>query len=273
MDDLILSAAVAPSTGYTTKILNGGSMRNTGTEYSLSMTPIDGREFTWVSRTTFANVWSRVTHLDVPCFLGGSFFSQRFGAPYVCTGYSVTTLQAFNGWDSTFSGGTFVSRTRHISNWDSAPKYTMGFSNDFTWKNFSLSSLFDYRRGGYAVDLTGLYVDPVEILQDTMMTNTRFGNYLKGYAAYVEPAGFVKLRELSLTYTVPRSVVALAHRRRRSHAAAATERPQPGDVDQVQGLRPGSLELQQPEHRPLPGRDALSAQSKRVLLGDRQLLT
>ncbi|HUX32890.1 MAG TPA: SusC/RagA family TonB-linked outer membrane protein [Gemmatimonadaceae bacterium] len=207
VDDLILSAAVAPSTGYTTKILNGGSMRNTGTEYSLSMTPIEGRNFTWVSRTTFANVWSRVTHLDVPCFLAGSFFSQRFGAPYVCTGYSVSTIQAFNGWDSTFSGGTFVSRTRHISNWDSAPKYTMGFSNDFTWKNFSLSSLFDYRRGGYAVDLTGLYVDPVQILEDTTMSNARFGNYLKGYAAYVEPAGFVKLRELSLTYTLPRSLV------------------------------------------------------------------
>lgn len=206
VSDLILSAAVAPSTGYGTKILNGGSMRNTGTEYSLSMTPIDRGSFTWVSRTTFANVWSRVTNLAVPCFLGGAFFSQRFGAPYVCTGYSVTTLQAFNGWDSTFVGGQFKSRTRHISNWESAPKYTMGFYNELDFKDFTLSGLLDYRRGGYAVDLTGLYVDPVEILQDTAMTNARFGNYLKGYASYVEPAGFVKLRELNLTYRVPRSV-------------------------------------------------------------------
>ncbi len=206
VSDLILSAAVAPSTGYTTKILNGGSMRNTGTEYSLSMTPIDRGSFTWVSRTTFANVWSRVTNLAVPCFLGGAFFSQRFGAPYVCTGYSVTTLQAFNGWDTTFAGGKMVSRTRHISNWESAPKYTMGFYNEFDYKDFSLSGLVDYRRGGYAVDLTGLYVDPVQILQDTAMTNARFGRFLKGYAAYVEPAGFVKLREINLTYHLPRAV-------------------------------------------------------------------
>ena len=208
VSDLILSAAVAPSTGYATKILNGGAMRNTGTEYSLSMTPIDRGGFTWVSRTTFANVWSRVTNLAVPCFLGGAYFSQRFGAPYVCTGYSVTTLQAFNGWDTTFVGGAFKSRTRHITNWDSAPKYTMGFSNEFDYKNFSLSSLFDVRHGGYAVNLTGLYTDPVEILQDTAMTQKRFGNYLKGYASYVEPAGFVKLRELTLSYRLPHSVVA-----------------------------------------------------------------
>jgi len=206
VSDLILSAAVAPSTGYTTKILNGGSMRNTGTEYSLSLTPIDRGGLTWVSRTTFANVWSRVTQLDVPCFLGGAFFSQRFGAPYVCTGYSVTTIQAFNGWDSTFTNGAFVSRARHISNWESAPKFTMGFYNEVDWKDFSFSGLVDYRKGGYAVDLTGLYVDPVQILQDTAMSNARFNSYLKGYAAYVEPAGFVKLRELNVTYHIPRAV-------------------------------------------------------------------
>ncbi len=206
--DLILSAAVAPSTGYTTKILNGGSMRNTGTEYSLSMTPIDRGKFTWVSRTTFANVWSRVTHLDVPCFTpGGVSFSLRFGQPYVCTGRSVTTLQVYNGWDSTFANGSFVSRTRHITYLESAPKFTMGFSNEFDYGNFRLSSLVDYRRGGYAVDLTGLFVDPTQILADTALNNYRLGRYIQGYGAYVEPAGFVKLRELTLSYQLPRSVV------------------------------------------------------------------
>ena len=210
VNDLILFAAVAPSTGYTTKILNGGAMRNTGTEYSLSMTPIDRAGFTWISRTTFANVWSRVTSLAVPCFLGtattGS--SQRFGAPYVCTGYSVTTVQAFNGWDTTFVGGVYKSRARHITNWDSAPKYTMGFSNEFDYKNFSLSSLFDVRRGGYVVNVTALYVDPARILQDTAMTDARLARYNQGYAAFVQPAGFVKLRELTLSYRLPHSVVA-----------------------------------------------------------------
>ncbi len=202
--DLILSAAVAPSTGYGTKILNGGAMRNTGTEYALSMTPIDRGKFTWVSRTTFANVWSRVTHLDVPCFVpGGVSFSLRFGQPWVCTGQSVTTLQVYNGWDSTFSGGTFVSRARHKTYLESAPKYTMGFSNELDYGNFRLTSLFDYRRGGYAVDLTGLFVDPTSILSDTAMTNARLTRYIQGYGAYVEPAGFVKLRELTLSYLLP----------------------------------------------------------------------
>ncbi len=206
--DLILSAAVAPSSGFTTQIMNGGSMRNDGTEYSLSMTPVDQHGVTWISRTTFANVWSRVTHLDVPCFVPGvGSFGLTFGQPWVCTGNSVTTLTASNGFDSTFVNGAYVSRKRHTSYWDSAPKYTMGFSNEVDWKNLSLSTLVDYRRGGYAVDLTGLYVDPVQILQDTAMTNARFGRFLQGYAAYVEPAGFVKIREISLSIRLPQSWV------------------------------------------------------------------
>ncbi len=198
--NLILSAAVAPSSGYTTQVMNGGSMQNNGTEYTFSMTPIDQHGVTWVSHTTFANVWSRVTSLDVPCFVPGvGSFGLSFGQPWVCTGMSVTTLKASNG--------TNPDGSTHISYWDSAPKYTMGFSNEVDWNRFALSSLVDYRRGGYAVDLTGLYVDPIQILQDTAMSNARFNRFLQGYAAYVEPAGFVKIREISLSYTLPQSLV------------------------------------------------------------------
>ena len=39
------------------------------------------------------------------------------------------------------------------------------------------------------------------------MTNARFGRFLQGYAAYVEPAGFVKIREISLSIRLPQSWV------------------------------------------------------------------
>jgi TonB-linked SusC/RagA family outer membrane protein len=205
--DLVLSAAVSPSTGFTTQFVNGGSLRNTGTEYSLSLTPLQTNDFQWVSRTTYATVWSQVTSLNVPCFNGGAYFSLRYGAPFICQGYSTTTVQADNGWDTTSVNGAFKSRKRHIQNFESAPKYTMGFSNEFTWKQWRLYGLFDYREGGYAVDLTGLYFDPTALLADTAFSNKRLTAYGKGYSAYLEPAGFVKLREISVSYTLPKMLM------------------------------------------------------------------
>ncbi len=203
--DLVLSAAVAPSTGFTTQYINGGALRNTGTEYSVSMTPLQTQDWQWVSHTTFATAWNKVTKLSVPCFNGGAFFSLRYGAPYICQGYSTSTVQAYNGYDTTFVNGTYASRARHKQTWESAPKFTMGFSNEFTWKSIRLSSLFDVRHGGYAVDLTGLYYDPVALLADTAFSNARLGRFSKGYASYLEPAGFVKLRELNLSIPLPKS--------------------------------------------------------------------
>lgn len=204
--DLILQATIAPTTGFTSKFVNGGTLQNTGTEFGLNITPITNRDFTWVSRTTYARNAGRITKLDVPCFNGGAFFSLRYGAPYICEGFSQGTVQAYNGYDTTFSStGAFVSRARHVQNFESSPDFTMGFSNDLSYKQFTLYGLLDWRKGGKAVDLTGLYFDPTELLSDLEFSRERFGRFLKGYAAYLEPAGFVKLREVTLTYTLPRT--------------------------------------------------------------------
>ena len=98
VDDLILSAAVASTSGFSTKFINGGALQNTGTELGLSVTPVQRNNFTWVSRTTYANVDGQITRLDVPCFNGGSYFGTAYGAPYVCQGYSPSAAQARDGF-------------------------------------------------------------------------------------------------------------------------------------------------------------------------------
>jgi TonB-linked SusC/RagA family outer membrane protein len=198
ISNLILAAGLAPSTGFTTEYVNGGSMRNTGVEYSLEITPIQNRQFSWVSRTTFANVASQITKLSVPCFNAGAGFAVQFGLSYICQGLSATTVQADNGT---------VNGQPYLQNWDAAPKYTVGFSNELKFGQFRVYSLIDWRQGGYAVDLTGLYYDPTQLLADTALSNRRFTAFQNGYASYLEPAGFVKFRELSLSYMLPKSLV------------------------------------------------------------------
>jgi TonB-dependent starch-binding outer membrane protein SusC len=209
--DLILAASIASTSGFSTKYINGGALQNTGTEIGLNITPIQSDKFSWVSRTTFANVDGRITRLDVPCFNGGSFFGTAYGAPYVCAGFSPSDVQARNGFDSTFSStGAFVSRARHITNYESAPNFNMGFSNEFNVGPFRLYGLLDWRSGGKVANLTNAYFDPftsdgLGFLADTARSAARIKAVAAG-ASYLEDAGFLKLREISVSYTIPKTV-------------------------------------------------------------------
>lgn len=216
ISDLVLNAAVAPSTGFTTKIINGGEFYTTGTEIGLSIEPVRTRMLNWVSRTTFANTNNRITKLvdpatgiDVPCFNGGSFFSVRFGAPYVCTGRSLTTLQVNDGCSVPLSpSGSCPGVGRTIFKFvESAPDFNMGFSNEFNFGPVRLSTLLDWRKGGYVVNLTNLYFDPVLLLADTIASTERFAAYRAAKGPYTENAGFVKLREVALSYALPKNLV------------------------------------------------------------------
>lgn len=208
---LVLSAALAPSTGYTSKIINGGSLMNVGTEIGLNMTPIQSSVFTWNSNTTFSRNKGEVTSLPVPAFNTGSGFGQRFGSTRVQVGYPITQLVTYKGFDSTFVNGVYAGRSRHeIFVGDEAPDFQMGFTNDFTAGRFHLSSLIDWRKGGYVANLTNDYFD-FDIaggnFADTAGRNLRAKQYRTlGYPVYVEHASFAKLREVTLSYDLPPAI-------------------------------------------------------------------
>jgi TonB-linked SusC/RagA family outer membrane protein len=219
VEDLILAASVANTSGFTTKYVNGGALQNTGTEIGLNITPIQRDGFSWISRTTYASVNGRITKLQnsdgtpLPCFNGGSYFGTGYGAPYVCTGYSPSTVQARNGYDSTFSAtGQYLRRSRRITAYESAPRFTMGFSNEFNVGPVRLYGLVDYRNGGKVANLTNAYFDfttndGTGFLADTAASHARVINYTQMGGSYLEDGGFVKLREISVSYTLPRNLV------------------------------------------------------------------
>jgi TonB-linked SusC/RagA family outer membrane protein len=221
VSDLILAIPVATTSGFGTKNVNAGALQNTGTEVGLNITPIQTGSITWVSRTTYANVDSRITSLRDPqtglvqCGNFGSFFSTSYGAPYVCEGWSPSSVQARNGFDSTFScgpagtcnTGTFVSRARRLSIFESAPDFNMGFSNEINVGPVRLYGLVEWRKGGKVANLTNAYFDQATadgtgMRGDTAATIARNASFANG-GSYLESASFAKLRELSVSYTIP----------------------------------------------------------------------
>jgi TonB-dependent starch-binding outer membrane protein SusC len=209
---MTLTAGLAPSTGFTTKVINGGSLQNVGTEVGLNLVPIQSGTFSWTSNTTFSRNKNKVLSLPVPPFTTGAGFSERFGDYKIQVGQSATQIVVFDG----FIPGT--TTRREISIGDQNPDFQMGFSNDFTLGKLTLSSLLDWRKGGYAVNLTNDYFDfnvTGSNLADTLAAQKRGAAFLAGQPVYAEHASFAKLRELTLSYDLGES---FAHRMFGNHA-------------------------------------------------------
>ena len=234
IDDLILTAIRAPSTGFTSQVVNGGSIVNRGYEISVNMTPLQWGSFNWISRTTFAHNHAIVTQLPVPAFNTGGF-GIGFGATRIQVGASPTAIIGRNGRDSTWRNaagalvhrgdagcgpsntaaecGTFVSRVDHLDIiGDQNPRFTMGFSNELNYGPLRVTSLFDWRHGGNIANLTNDYLldccaDNQGTMGDTaLVTKLRHLQVdLRSTKAWLEDATFVKLRELSLSYALPKS--------------------------------------------------------------------
>ncbi len=209
---LVLTPALAPSSGFTTHVINGGSLQNVGTEIGVNLVPIQSGMFSWTSNTTFSRNKNKVLSLPVPAFTTGAGFSERFGDYKIAVGQSATQIVVFDG----FIPGTRTRREVTIG--DQNPDFQMGFSNDFTLGKLTLSSLLDWRKGGYAVNLTANYFDgnlAGSNLADTLASQKRFGSFLAGNPVYAEHASFAKLRELTLSYDLGES---FAHRMFGGHA-------------------------------------------------------
>ncbi len=204
IDNLLLQASVAPSTGFSSQTINGGQIVTHGTEIELGITPIQGERFSWISQTTYASNKGRVTRLPVPGFIPTSgSFGSRFGNAFIQQGQLVTVLQAVNGCTALSSTGTCPAANRILRFMgNSAPDYTMGFSNDLSFGPVRFSSLIDWRKGGLGVNLTNNYFDG-GLLADTAVGNQRLRDFGAGKAVYVENTGFVKLREITLGYDLP----------------------------------------------------------------------
>ena len=206
IDNLLLQAAVAPSTGFALRTINGGQIVNHGTEIELEMTPIRTGNFQWVSGTTYSSAKGKVTRLPVPGFIPASgSFGSRFGNAFVQQGQLVTVLQAVNGCTALNAAGTSCPAANRILMFmgNSAPDYQMGFSNDLSFGSFRFSSLLDWRKGGLGVNLTNDYFYGSDLHPDTALARAQLSNFFKGKAVFVEPSGFVKLREVTLGYELP----------------------------------------------------------------------
>ncbi|ADY53679.1 TonB-dependent receptor plug [Pseudopedobacter saltans DSM 12145] len=236
--DQLIPITVSPSTGYFSKYVNAGEVQNTGVEIALNLVPVKTKDFSWGIDFNFADNNQKVRSLapGVPQYSLASGYSgldikaeigESFGL------YGSKWLRNENG-DIIVDAVTGLKKTQTAQRLGSIyADWTMGINNSFSYKNFNFSALLDIRKGGVfysgtvaslrssglAVETGGertpIVIDGVVESNGSYIPNTKAipaQNYWAAEGnttnteANVFDAGFVKLREVLLSYRVPSTV-------------------------------------------------------------------
>lgn len=195
ISDLILFRELPPSSGFDEEVINGGEMRTYGFEASLALTPFKSSDFGWTTRVNFYKTKSTITRLDVPAFntLG---FADILGRFRVEEGKSATQIVGLENGVLQQLG-------------DETPDFQMSFINNFQWKNFDASMLWEWKQGGDIINLTFLLSDlfGTSADLDTPEGQARANAFEKTTHQLIEDGTYLKLREASIGYTFDKETV------------------------------------------------------------------
>lgn len=155
------------ATGYVLNTLNVGSTRNTGIEISLDGTPIQTKDFSWNVRLNFNRMRNEVLTLpdNVPEFYISDTWLYGNARGGLVRGGPSTSITAF-GYQRNNNGDILIDPANGLplvdANFkvrgDRNPNYTLGINNNFRYKNWTLSMLWDLKVGGDVFNGTNMFL-------------------------------------------------------------------------------------------------------------------
>ncbi len=189
---MLFDRSLPPSIGFSTQVLNDADLENKGIEIALNARPVSNENVTWNSTINWWRNEATYTRLGVPPFTApGNGFGLGLGTFYIQEGGSVTGI--YQNVDGT---PTEVGNT--------APDFQMSFYNTVNFlNNFDFSFLLHWKKGSENLNLS-------DLLFDDGGTNPIIDERGSQYAdTWIQPAGYWRLREVALYYTIPKSALAV----------------------------------------------------------------
>ena len=231
----IVESNVALSSGYRTAVLNVGELSNKGVEVLVTGAPVRKTGFSWdvsynvaYNKSEILQLAPGISSLTVGDGVGGGTIRNVVGGTYgEVWGYKKLTDDNGNVVFNTASGYAVRGPLERIGN--GVPPLTMGLTNNFKYKNWSLNILVDGKFGSviysnlyqyaYRFGLpketlpgreTGVTVSGVTPTGDAFTktwtqaeVDTYYDNDKNYTAVFVFNNDFVKLRQVILTYNFP----------------------------------------------------------------------
>jgi len=246
-DQIVQNIRGSYATGFILFNLNGATTQNNGVELTVRGTPIQRRDFSWDFVANYDHHHGKV--LSLPHDLPETYVSDTWLYGNVRNGTAPgLSTESLTGYfflrnkdgqlliDPT-TGLPLTSNPNFVNGgFDRTPKYTVGLTNTFRYKRFSLSGLVDFRRGGDIFNATqdwlvshGLATSTLNrttplvvggVLRDgnentdhptvnnivvNPSTETQYYTSLSEELYIQKNINWVRLRDLTLTYQLPAS--------------------------------------------------------------------
>ncbi|MTH16120.1 SusC/RagA family TonB-linked outer membrane protein [Flavobacterium sp. LC2016-01] len=230
----IADADISQASGYRTTKINVGEILNKGVEFAVNLKAVKTPSFSWSVGYNFAYNDSEVISLSdkiTTKSLEGNRDSRASvvlekGQPFgVIKAYDY--LRDANGNIVLDTNGKFMRGDLIIAGQGVAPT-SMGLSNDFSYKNFTLSVFVDAKFGGEIYSATnqlgtryglseitlpgregGIAVSGKDVNGNAVNTTVSAYDYWRSYSDvtsnFVYDADFVKLRAISFAYNFPKT--------------------------------------------------------------------
>ncbi|MCC6287998.1 MAG: SusC/RagA family TonB-linked outer membrane protein [Chitinophagaceae bacterium] len=151
----LLKIQMPTSSGFANTYINAGNIQNAGIELMLAYKLVQSKNFTWDMGLNYALNKSKIIELvppDAPIYLSSNQ-NGRVASPVVKQGGEFGDLWGYK-WQR--QDGQFVvsdnglpikgAKIERLGNYN--PKYTIGFSNTFKYRNWVLGVLVDGKFGG-----------------------------------------------------------------------------------------------------------------------------
>jgi len=199
---------LAPSVGVNTTPSNEAELENKGIELGVSGTIFDAPKFRWFSRVLYWQNRVLLTRLGIPTYISGAFGSG-LGTFLYAQGYAPTTIVGSPAVPANPGGFTFWGNNQ--------PDFNVSFFNSFNiLKNLELSVLVDWKQGGDNINLSAFLTDGggttkgwFEDANGDGIPNGRQRDPApyNNAGRWVMDASFVKIREVGLYYTFPKTTL------------------------------------------------------------------
>lgn len=244
--DQILSVPISYNSGYSSFLTNAGSIQNRGVEIEITGTPVKLKDFRWDATLNWSKNVSKVLSikegiLNIPFYSEGRIDNKLVVGGSAGDLYGIAYKRNDKGQLIILPTGypdiTPTSSDQWVKVGNAMPDWIGSLNNSITYKNFTLSALIEMRQGGDMFDVTmrngirngvlkitenryqqivfnGVLADgsknvtPV-ILDENYYRNANLFNNIGD--VIIQDASWVRLRNVSLAYTIPASVLAGTH--------------------------------------------------------------
>ncbi len=245
-DNQIMTVNLEASSGYSNALMNIGSIENKGIELLITATPVKTKDFNWDISINWSKNRTKVVNLGLNSdpistaydlfAVEGYTFPVIYGNVYATDSNGNVVIDDDPGSGS--YGYPLMTNDRKVIG-KVEPDWMGGLRNTLSYKNITLSAFVDMRVGGYIVNGTDSYLKYyglTKATEDRPENNlfvmdgvkghydangnivygnkndiqVRYDNYWKNFSglqSHVQKADFIKLREISIFYKFPQSLL------------------------------------------------------------------